>query len=306
MAIVITRLINDQRGSSDSPELGFLVSGDTDGGAIIAAVIAAIGGATVPSTVNGKPASGISSCQQIQGSYGSQWEVWLRYSIISATAFDIGDKVLLSFSTQGGTQHLTTSYSTMAWTPGNTNGSSPTDTSVPDYKNAIGVSGVGDTDIAGVEVDVSAFNFTIRKKFAAADFDWVQVQYWYFLTAHKNDAEFTITVDLGNSGLTMTMTFAAGDLKFRGVNAPEPGTDGSVTVPFEFSASPSLGLTSSPDSSLTIGDLAPLTFKRGWDYVWTHFKLKEISSSVFAVVPDAAYVEEVVLDGNLDLLGLPP
>ena len=174
----------------------------------------------------------------------------------------------VSFSTTGATTHLNQSLLTRGIyaAPG---------AAAPVYHGAIGVS---DSGVAGVDITVPAFEFSVRKKF-----EYVSTAYllaMVSMTGRTNSSPWSI--------------FAAGEALFLGGEGGEDENNW-VDVTYHFAARPN-------ESNLTIGNISGVE-KYGWDYLWVKHGEKVVGDRVLQV-PEAAYVEQVYRGGNFGVLGI--
>lgn len=193
------------------------------------------------------------------------------------------DESTFTFSTTGGTEHITVSKQTTTFNKAG----APV---APNFKSAIGVTKSG---VEGVDIIVPKCSFKMTKIFDLAGAAAVLVQVLKLTGCVNSDA---MTLEATVTGLTMS--FEPGTLRFDGMDDFKERKDGLLTGVFNFSAEPNIVAA----DNLTIGDIL-ITSKRGWDYLWVLYD--ETVSNNFAVrTPRAAYVEEVYRYRDLRLLGL--
>ncbi len=182
---------------------------------------------------------------------------------------DFGGKWSYSFSTSGGTQHITQSKGTLAFAPAGQ--------TAPDYESAINV---GKDDVQGVDITVPIFKWTETHTLPIAA---VTPQYkliLFDLTGKVNQAAFR--------------GFGIYEVLFEGVEGSiKSGEDWELT--FHFTASPTV-------ENQTIGDIT-VTGKHGWDYLWVRYQ-DAISENTKVRQPAAVYVETVYESGDFSKLGL--
>ena len=174
----------------------------------------------------------------------------------------------VSFNTTGATTHLNQSLSTRGIYPA-------PGVTAPDYRGAIGVS---DSGVAGVDVTVPAFEFSVRKKF-----EFVSTSYLLAvvaMTGTTNSAAWSI--------------FGPGEALFLGAEGGEDEQNW-VDITYHFAARPN-------QSGMTVGNINGIT-KRGWDYLWVKHDEEVVGDRVLQT-PAAAYVEQVYPEGNFYALGI--
>lgn len=290
MPVTVRELSTSRVGSDASRDRIYLASGSDDDAEIIAAVLA-----EAPATHNGLPFAGIS---QIRPSvdYENDWEVWARYGVATWSGSDpIGPAVLLSFSTTGGTKHVTQSIETTDWSTHAGKGAAP------NFNRQIGVQDGGAP--LGTDVPVPVFNFNIRMRFEAADITTDLIEALYLTVGKVNDAPWSVTVQY--SGVNLTLSFDQWQVLYRGAEAPEPNGDGSVSIALTFSAAENLtDYEPAPDW--------PTVTKSAWDYLWFYYRQTETATqddplemTYLTTQPIAAYVEQVVKEADFTALGLP-
>ena len=172
--------------------------------------------------------------------------------------------VEFSFDTSGGTQHITASLAEIDRVP----------PAAPDSKQLIG----GDGE--GVDVGVRQMEFTVTAWFDPASVSGSFITNLFQSTYTVNDDTYGIVGSY--QGADVTLTFAAGELLFRGFR--DGGErDGKVGITYIFSASQ--GWT-----SVDIGDILAVT-KKGWEYADVRYK--ETIDGKRVKVPEAVYIHQV-------------
>ncbi len=157
------------------------------------------------------------------------------------------------------------------------------------YNRAIGVSRDG---VAGTDVTVPKLEFQMIRDFQGMTMDYIRTV--RALTGRKNDAVF--------------FGFEPGELLFLGASgAPSQNNQAAAAplcrVTFRFAASSNVeDLDLVPDDA-SGNHLLRVASKRGWDYLWVFYKDDvDPVSNTMRPRPDAAYVEEVALDGDFSEL----
>lgn len=181
-------------------------------------------------------------------------------------------EVEYTFDTGGGTQKITQSYATV-------NSYAPSGLTAPDFQGAIGVS---EDSVEGADVPVPKFDFTETHFLPSSTVSDSYKLALFNLTGRKNNATWR--------------AFAAGEVLFLGATGSNRGT-GQWSITFRFSASPNI-------SGLSIGPISGID-KLGWDYLWIRYA-DYADGTAFSLVkrPVAAYVEQVILDGDFSTLGI--
>lgn len=179
-------------------------------------------------------------------------------------------EVQYTFDTGGGESKITQSYQTVS-------AYAPAGFVAPDFGGAIGVSA---DSVEGAQIPIPKYDFTETHVFADSNVTPTYKSNLFNLTGRKNGSPYK--------------GFAAGEVLFLGATGSNRGS-GQWTITFRFSCSPNV-------SGLTIGTITGIN-KRGWDYLWIRYA-DFVDLSAFALVkrPIAAYVEEVILDGDFSLL----
>jgi len=198
--------------------------------------------------------------------------IWLgtaqyeTYSQTRPTALEVNESQY-SFSTGGGTQHVTQSIATISATP--------VTGTAPDFKGAIGVS---KDAVEGVDLTVPVYNFSERHIKANADIDDAYKAALFALTATVNAATFR--------------GFAAKQVLFLGA-AGESRNDDEWEIRFDFAASPN-------QTSIAVGDIT-VPAKAGWEYLWVLYsEVEDTVAKALVRQPIAAYVEQVYNTGDFD------
>lgn len=185
-----------------------------------------------------------------------------------------------TFSTKGGTAHITRSLQTMRKVarPGET---------APDYKGLIGVSKNG---IEGCDIVAPNVEFSIAQKFA-------QLTYGYF---------FRLIATTGKVNKYDWKGFAFREVLFLGADgAYTPSDAWNLTCAFRYAPSDygdDEDLDGEPDG-IKIGDLEPIYEKRGHDWLWVAYEETKDANKLVKV-PFAAYVERVYREGDFEVLNL--
>ena len=184
----------------------------------------------------------------------------------------------VTFSTRGGTRHITQSLLTEAYSA---------DGDAPDFQGAIGVN--GDT-VEGVDVISPVLHFTEE----------------HLVPLTRLLEPTFINTLVGLTGRTNTEPFRgfqAGEVLFYGAEGgyevpivPDPDPDLKYPVTYEFAASPN-------KEDVQIGDIGPIT-KRGFAHVWVRYK-ESADGKALLKVPAYVYVETVYDEGDLNDL-FPP
>jgi hypothetical protein len=229
------------------------------------AVVESLLNSTAPATYSGLVLDSIEA-EPIHSDSATSQGVW------KGKARYVSPEVEYTFDTGGGTQHITQSYGTVnSYAPG---GLTP-----PDFAGAIGVS---EDAVDGVDVPSPKFDFTETHTFDGSAVTTSYKLALFNLTGKKNNASFK--------------GFAAGECLFLGATGSSRGS-GQWSITFRFSGSPNV-------SGLSVGGITGIS-KLGWQYLWLRYA-SYADTTAFSLVkrPIAAYVEEVILDGDFSLLGI--
>jgi hypothetical protein len=256
MAVTLTERFSSRAGDRTSLELVYTATGSTDDTAVRTAVVSA-----APATHDGLVRDDASVRVEPLGN--SLWLASISYVRPEAAAPDTTD-VEFSFDTSGGTQHITASLAEIDRVP----------PAAPDSKQLIG----GDGE--GVDVGVRQMEFTVTAWFDPASVSGSFITNLFQSTYTVNDDTYGIVGSY--QGADVTLTFAAGELLFRGFR--DGGErDGKVGITYIFSASQ--GWT-----SVDIGDILAVT-KKGWEYADVRYK--ETIDGKRVKVPEAVYIHQV-------------
>ena len=280
MAIVVTEQVTSREWSNGSVLMRFDVGGSADDVAVESALLAAVGD-TYNDLVR-EPDVVIQPVWVDEAAGDGLWECSVRYNKASRAQrqeLQIG-QTTIAYDTTGGTQHVTQSIATSgAYADGGT---------APDYQGAIGVS---DDDVAGTDIIVPVFHFTVTALYAAVDIPGPATI--FALTGKVNDAMFAVTDSLTGKSIPL----AAGECLFLGASAGEPDADGSQRFTYSFSGSPNR-------TDIVVGDIT-VAAKLGWEYLWVRYApAKDPAAGRMVKVPIAAYVEKVYDLGDFSELGI--
>lgn len=202
------------------------------------------------------------------GSNTGRWTATVRYA--RRQPIQIGGDGEWTFSTGGGTQHITQSLGTV--------GSYAASGTAPDMKGAIGYDG---ERVEGVDITVPVFNFSETHRFAASSVTQAYKEALYNLTGKTNNAAWR--------------GFGAGEVLFLGADGSYRGGDEYADITFRFAASPNR-------SNINVGGIN-VTSKNGWDYMWVRYEDKTDGDNLVKQ-PSAVYVEKVYEGGNFAALGI--
>jgi hypothetical protein len=143
--------------------------------------------------------------------------------------------------------------------------------------------------VEGVDIVAPIFKFSVSKVFAEGSLPSLATLFG--LTGTVNIATFTVTDTL--TGLTITL--AAGECLFEGVDFGDPRGDNGVEFAYDFSASPNA-------TGLTVGSMTGIA-KKGWEYIWE--RCQPVSGGLaMTQKPVCVYVDQVYKDGAFAGLGL--
>lgn len=187
----------------------------------------------------------------------------------------VGDPPKISFSTGGGTKHITQAIS-------NVSNYAPAGKTAPDHKGAINVQ--ADGTVQGLDIDCPKFEWSETHVLASGTVNDLYIAQLAALTGCTNNATFR--------------GFMAGEVLFLGAEGTRR-SDGAWEITFKFSQSPT-------GANLAIGDIT-VTVKAGWDYLWIEYEeVKDDTANPPRMVsrPLAAHVEKVFETGAFSGLGI--
>lgn len=209
-----------------------------------------------------------------------EWVDKERYD--SRAKLDVGSK-RISFSTQGGTAHITTSLETVKAYYPDIAAQGPDADGNCWNKKAIGLTTEG--DVQGVDIIVPAFKFEIQYRKANGTVTNAYAKTVRDLTGTVNDDTF--------------YGFDAGEVLFLGADI-EQEIQGDPTGTFHF-------LQMNNITGLTIGDIASIA-KKGHEYLWVMFEhdvITDDDSKKWRIPkPKRVFVERVYDEGDLSALGI--
>jgi len=248
----------------------YIVTGtaaDNVGDAIVAANYAL---GVIPTTYNGNNLKSI----ERKRTTDKHWEFTAKYVAPGTDSFRPTGEKAFTFTTAGGTQHITQALSHIATY--DDGGSISTD-----QDGAINATPTG---IEGVDIDVSAFDFQITSYISAGDLDASYVTLLYQLTNTVNASTFTATVD------GVSFTFNEGECRFRGAQGSKRGI-GDWEITKNFSASPNV-------TGRTIGPISGIA-KKGWEYISVYYEqTDDATNKVVVQKPKFVFVDQVYPEDN--------
>jgi len=174
-----------------------------------------------------------------------------------------------SFSTGGGTQHITHSRKTVG------SYSASQDQKPPDHQGAIGVT---DTGIDGVDIKVPAAQY--RTTFYLPTISQDYVQQLHSLTANVNSDTVNMNID------GVKFTFKSGELMLEGAEGSKRNgfSDWELTLNWAAQANA---------IDLSVGPITGI-IKNGWDYMWVRYQTTaDDDTSALIQTPAFVYVEQV-------------
>ncbi len=286
MAVEVTEALNSRSVNSDGSEtLRYLVRGTDNQATALAALLAEL-----PLTWNDMSPDPSPSFDSVWVDTVNSDGAWKGEMTYRPRGIEIGS-LRISFDTTGGTMHRTASIETVS-KYAHDDGSVP-GANAPDRKGAIGVT--QDGAVEGVDVPMRIFNFTVEKVWSVAtlpDIDDI-----YALSGLINDTQ----VSFEDSYTGLTLTFAAGELLFRGASGGSMRGDGGIPYVYHFEASPN-------ETDVKIGtDRITGIEKEGWHYLWVYYGQEKITvgDKTYVVLrPFHAYVEQVLKYGDFSGLEL--
>lgn len=200
------------------------------------------------------------------------WGAEVRYQVPNGGQISINGipSKSFTFDMNGGTQHIRASRATTrAYGP---------NTSVSDNGNLINVT--ADGDVEGLDIDLTAFNFSITYYKTATQ---MTTGYLAGLRNLKNnpvnDNPFTATID------GASITFNAGEVRVTGISGKKNLGSGLWEITVNFSQIDNV-------QGLTIGSITGIE-KYGQEYLWVKYSQKEGGPSHNTQKPIAVYCEGI-------------
>lgn len=214
------------------------------------------------------------------------WDVSVRYIAaerVNPNPPEIGT-LRIRGSTIGQTVHITSSKGTVA-AYGIPGGLVPT---VNDAKNLIGAT-VDSVD--GTDIEVGELAFEVAYVYDPSSLPTLSTLVALSSPNHVNNASKTFT----DTVTGLSMTFAAGELRYRGFTFGDSRADGGVEFVHAFIAYPNA-------TGLVIGDITGIA-KKGHEYLWTYNVRTAVTGpEALMLNPIAAYVEKVYDEGDFSVL----
>lgn len=187
----------------------------------------------------------------------------------------------ISFSTTGGTAHITQSIKTRVSVRSTALGGG----AAADNRNAIGLKRDG---VEGCDVVTAKMEFRWQQKRAQCTF--ADMRNLMKCTAKTNDADWK--------------TFKAGELLYLGAEG-QPGDRGAWVITHAFAFNENLAAGHADLVIARVAGVADITLpsKKGWDYVWCAYR-DTIAGAELYPLPVAVYVEQVYREVNFGDIGL--
>ena len=275
MAITLTELIDSRETTDSTVRMHYILSGtdsDTDAESTLLS--------TVSTTYNGK----------IRGSYTigpispdtesgtGMWDCTVEYDDPSGASLEEMDESDVSelddgfsFSTMGGSRHITSSIKTISKTKAGGG-------TAPDMKGSINVekSG-GKVSVRGLDVTIPVLRFSVTKHWGISSITSAYIDTLYQLTGTVNSASATIN---GKS-------YDAGTLLFLGASGELRGE--IIPITYSFAASPNQTSIAIPDDG---SPALTIPAKKGWEYLWLSYET-DVDNGDLVKTPSAGYVEQV-------------
>ncbi|MGD8453667.1 MAG: hypothetical protein PVJ57_17785 [Phycisphaerae bacterium] len=186
------------------------------------------------------------------------------------------------FDMTSGTEHKTHSIATIGMY------TASVEDPAENFKNAIGV---GDGQPEGVDIEMPVFKFEVPRYVPNSAITAAYIRALYYLRGSANNDAFSVTLPHGE-----VLGFNADEVLFLGAVGAPRHCAADWDINFHFAASPNV-------TDLQVGDITGIT-KKGWEYLWVHFREKEAASGRAIVVPRWAYVERVRSRGSFSVLGI--
>lgn len=172
------------------------------------------------------------------------------------------------FSTGGGSEHITSSYLTVAYPGGS-----------PDYHNLIGVTA---DSVEGVDIVVPKFTWSETLTVADASMTAAYIANLRLVTGKTNHAAWR--------------AYLINEVLFLGVEGQKRG-DGNWDLTYNFAA----GIN---QTNITVAGIANVD-KKAWEYIWLRYD-DAVDAGHLIKTSTAVYVEKVYEDENFALLVPPP
>ena len=227
--------------------------------------------------------------QQIKPNHvgAGRWDIKVHYGKMRPLAVGVAT---FQAETSGKTIHREQSLETI-------NSYAPPDKEAPDFKQLIGVDMTQGT-VAGVDVEVPGFQFTINRKYRSSEVPANFVATIYAATGKVNNSPFHLIWK------GQILFFDEQEVKLLGASITDAGQDPSsggqelfeVNYKFEYSANA---------TGLTIGDIEDIK-KKGWEYLWVLRTLSTDASGAPIMKPKAVYIEKVFETTDFSQLLLTP
>jgi hypothetical protein len=196
----------------------------------------------------------------------------------SATGDRATNDASFSFTTGGGTQHVTNSRQTIQGygDPTNKDGNGNL-IPPPNFHGGINVT---DSGVEGIDIHVPSFDFKTCYYIAPANMTQQYMNSLKSLTGKVNSDTVTLNVD------GIIYTFQPGELLFLGADGSKRKgfTDWELTLNWS---------ESDNAQNLTVGPITGIS-KKGWEYLWVKYKPAiDSGSNSLIQQPEAVYVEQV-------------
>ena len=255
MAATIAEKLGSGDTTNDQKDVLYIIQETTD-----EEVAYALLAATAPTTLDGKARNSL-SVSNIKDSNS----LWIgEVSYINPDLVDepeVGTNTF-SFSTGGGSRHITQARSVQAKYP----------EGAPDRKGAVGVA--ADGSVNGIDLDDSIYKWSMTLSIADAKVDNAYKARLAGLTNSVNNDTFD--------------GHAAGSVKFEGASGSKRG-DGNWDITYSFAAIQNV-------KDAIIGDIEDID-KDGWDYLEVAYKTVEDGGKLVSQ-PSAVYVSQVYPTGD--------
>ena len=260
MPTVEEQFYNRTETDSESADVPYIVFDAVDEAAVFTAIDAA-----VPSTVRNLYLDTVEITERLDT---DKWRAVVKYSSREWTE---SPDSKFSFDTSGGSQHITTSKSTV-------NRYGPLKA---DLGELIGYDAES-RSVQGTDIVVPVYNFAETHFFSNAAVTSAYKQTIFGLTGKVNNASFK--------------GFSAGEVLFLGASGSRQGDDSNDKweISFRFGASQNA-------TGLVVGSITGID-KWGWEYMWIDYRDETVTNDagkeMWVKVPKAVYIEQVYDTGN--------
>jgi hypothetical protein len=200
------------------------------------------------------------------------WKFTVNYK--SPTGDRQTNDASFSFTTGGGTQHITHSRQTVASYP-QADPNDDNSTAPPSFQGGINVT---DSSVEGADIHVPSFDFKTCYYIAPANMTQGYIASLKALTGRVNSDNVQLNVD------GVVISFQPGELLLLGADGAKRKGFGDWELTLNWS-------NSANATNLSVGQITGVV-KNGWDYLWV-LSEPTISNGALVMNPTAVYIERV-------------